>query len=58
MFTNHQALKFILGLNSNIPTLVHLRLQRYAVTLSAYNYNIYYKKCIEMQMLMGYQGYQ
>lgn len=40
LVTDHQPLKTILGPNSNIPTLAHSRLQRYAIILSAYHYNI------------------
>lgn len=44
LITDHQPLKAILGPNSNIPTLAHSRLQRYAIILSAYKYNMCYKK--------------
>lgn len=44
LITDHKALTTILGPKNGIPTMAAARLQRWAVTLSAYDYNIVYRK--------------
>ncbi|XP_074031842.1 retrovirus-related Pol polyprotein from transposon 297 [Leptinotarsa decemlineata] len=48
ILSDHQPLKTIFGEKQGLPTLAHARIQRWAVTLSAYNYEIKYKKASEM----------
>ena len=43
VFTDHKPLISLFGANSKLPTLVAARLQRWALTLSAYNYEIKYR---------------
>lgn len=42
--TDHEPLRAIFGKKTGIPTLAHARLQRYAIILSAYDYEIKYRK--------------
>ena len=44
LITDHKPLTTILGPKKGVPTLAAARLQRWAVTLSAYDYDIYYRK--------------
>lgn len=44
LVADHYSLIDILGSNCIIPILTHSTLHRYAITLSAYNYNICYKE--------------
>ena len=44
MITDHQALLKILGPKTGIPTLAALKLQRWALILMAYDYEIKYRK--------------
>ena len=43
IFTDHKPLISLFIANSKLPTLVAARLQRWALTLSAYNYKIEYR---------------
>ena len=43
LYTDHKPLTFILGEKAGIPTLATSRLQRWAIQLSAYNYDIRYR---------------
>ena len=43
IFTDYKPLISLFGANSKLPTLVAARLQRWAQTLSAYNYHIEYR---------------
>lgn len=47
LFTDHKPLTSILGPKSGIPTLAAARMQRWALILSAYQYNIMYRKSKE-----------
>lgn len=47
LITDHKALTTILGPKKGVPTLAAARLQRWAVTLSAYTYDIEYRKSEE-----------
>ena len=47
LITDHKALTTILGPKKGVPTLAAARLQRWAVTLSAYTYDIVYRKSEE-----------
>lgn len=42
--TDHKPLAFLLGPNRGIPTLAAARIQRWAIILSAYEYDIEYRK--------------
>lgn len=44
LVTDHQPLQFIFSQNKNIPVTAAARITRWAVTLSAYDYNIQYRK--------------
>ena len=44
LITDHKSLTTILGPKKGVPTMAAARLQRWAVTLSAYDYNIVYRK--------------
>lgn len=44
LVTDHQPLQFIFGKNKNIPITAASRITRWALMLSAYNYDIVYKK--------------
>ena len=44
MITNHQPLTTILGPKQGIPTLAAARMQRWALQLSAYNYDIQFHR--------------
>ena len=44
LITDHNPLTYIFGPYAGIPTLAALRLQRWALLLSAYNYEIVYRK--------------
>ncbi|XP_052813877.1 uncharacterized protein K02A2.6-like [Mya arenaria] len=44
LITDHKSLTTILGPKKGIPTMAAARLQRWAVTLSAYEYDIVYRK--------------
>lgn len=44
LITDHKPLQTILGHKTGIPPIAAARLQRWAVTLSAYNYSLVYKK--------------
>lgn len=44
LITDHQSLTTILGPKKGVPTMAAARLQRWAVTLSAYDYDIVYRK--------------
>ena len=48
LITDHQPLKMIFGEKTKIPPVAVARLQRWAVYLSAYNYEIKYKKASEI----------
>ena len=48
LITDHLPLKALLGSKKNIPTLAAERLQRWAIILSAYVYEIQYRKGSEM----------
>ena len=43
IFTDHKTLISLYGAHAKLPTLVAARLQRWALTLSAYNYKIEYR---------------
>lgn len=43
LVTDHKPLLAILGPKSGIPTIAAARMQRWALVLSAYNYNIGYR---------------
>lgn len=47
LITDHNPLTYIFGPYEGIPTLAALRLQRWALLLSAYDYNIVYRKSAE-----------
>ena len=44
IYTDHKPLISLFGAHAKLPTLVAARLQRWALTLSAYNYKIQYRK--------------
>ncbi|XP_031346519.1 uncharacterized protein K02A2.6-like [Photinus pyralis] len=44
LVTDHQPLQYIFGKNKSIPVTAAARITRWAITLSAYNYDIQYKK--------------
>lgn len=44
LFTDHQPLQFIFGKNKSIPVTAAARITRWAISLSAYDYDIVYKK--------------
>ena len=44
LVTDHKPLQTILGARNALPTTVAARLQRWAITLAAYNYDIEYKQ--------------
>ncbi|XP_054279051.1 uncharacterized protein K02A2.6-like [Macrosteles quadrilineatus] len=44
LVTDHRSLIFLLGPTKAVPTLAAARIQRWALTLSAYDYTIRYKK--------------
>ncbi|XP_054287546.1 uncharacterized protein K02A2.6-like [Macrosteles quadrilineatus] len=44
LVTDHRPLTFLLGPTKGIPTLAAARIQRWALTLAAYDYNIRYKR--------------
>lgn len=48
MVTDHKPLLAILGPKVGLPTLVAARLQRWAITLAAYNYDIEYRPTAKM----------
>ena len=43
IYTDHKPLISLFGEHAKLPTLVAARLQRWALTLSAYNYKIEYR---------------
>lgn len=43
IMSDHQPLKYLFGENRGIPTLASARVQRWALILSGYKYNIVYK---------------
>ena len=43
IYTDHKPLISLFGAHAKLPTLVAARLQRWALTLSAYNYKIEYR---------------
>ena len=47
LITDHKPLTTILGPKKGIPSLAAARLQRWAILLSAYDYNIHYKSTTE-----------
>ena len=47
LFTDHKPLTSILGPKTGIPTLAAARMQRWALILSAYQYNIMYRNSKE-----------
>ena len=47
LITNHKPLVSIFSPNKNLPTMTVQRLQRYALTLMAYQFDIQYKKTSE-----------
>ena len=55
--TNHKPLTAIFGSKKGIPVMAATRLQRWAVQLLAYNYEIRFRRTQIMVMLMGYRGY-
>ncbi|XP_031330712.1 uncharacterized protein K02A2.6-like [Photinus pyralis] len=54
LITDHEPLKTIFGNKKSIPTLSHSRLQRWAIILSGYEYNIIYKKGSEVANADGF----
>lgn len=48
IYSDHQPLRAIFGEKSRLPTLAHARMQRWAVILSAYDYELCYKKASDM----------
>lgn len=48
LVTDHRPLIFLLGPTKAVPTLAAARIQRWALALSAYDYNIRYKKGSEI----------
>ncbi|XP_054287559.1 uncharacterized protein K02A2.6-like [Macrosteles quadrilineatus] len=48
MVTDHRPLTYLLGPTKNIPTLAAARVQRWAIILSTYNYDLVYKKGSEI----------
>ena len=44
LYTDHKPLKSLLNESKAVPTLASARIQRWALTLAAYQYNIVYKK--------------
>ncbi len=44
LITDHQPLQFIFGKNKSIPVTAAARITRWAISLSAYDYDIVYKK--------------
>ncbi|XP_054283366.1 uncharacterized protein K02A2.6-like [Macrosteles quadrilineatus] len=46
--TDHRPLTFLLGHNKSIPTLAAARIQRWALTLAAYDYELVYRKGSDM----------
>ena len=58
LLTDHQTLTHIFYPNKCIPSLATARLQRWALLLSAYDYDIRYTSVLKsMGMLMGYRDY-
>ena len=47
LVTDHKPLVTLLGLKSDIPTLAAARLQRWAILLSAYQYEIEYRSTLK-----------
>ena len=47
IFSDHKPLQHILSASRMVPTMASARLQRWALTLSAYNYEVRYKKGAE-----------
>lgn len=45
LITDHQPLQFIFGKNKGIPVHAAARITRWSITLSAYDYEIKYRKC-------------
>ena len=43
IYTDHKPLVSLFGAHAKLPTLVTARLQRWALTLNAYNYKIEYR---------------
>ena len=52
IYTDHKPLISLFGAHAKLPTLVAARLQRWALTLSAYNYNIDIELALIMEILM------
>lgn len=48
LITDHRPLVFLLGPRKGIPTLAAARIQRWALTLAAYQYEILYRKGAEI----------
>ena len=48
IFSDHKPLQHILSASRMVPTMASARLQRWALTLSAYNYEVRYKKGAEV----------
>lgn len=48
LVTDHKSLLVILGPKAGLPTLVAARLQRWAVTLAAYNYDLKYRSTTKL----------
>ncbi|XP_054267315.1 uncharacterized protein K02A2.6-like [Macrosteles quadrilineatus] len=48
LVTDHRPLIFLLGPTKAVPTLAAARVQRWALTLSAYDYTIRYKRGVEI----------
>ena len=57
LVTDHQPLTIILGPKKGIPSVAAARLQRWAILLSAYTYDIEFRNTPHMEMQMPYQGY-
>jgi transposase InsO family protein len=49
LVTDHRPLTFVFGHHSQLPERVSARLQRWAITLSGYNYVISYRKSADMR---------
>ena len=47
LVTDHQPLLAILGPKRGLPTLAAARIQRWAITLAAYNYNVIYRSTLK-----------
>lgn len=57
LLTHHKALLNILGSKTGVATLAAIRMQRWALILAVYTYEIQYKRSEPTAMLMLYLGY-